>query len=141
MQSTVASYIGVAKGVGNRINNLQGQVNRLGKRMNAGVAGAMAAANLMQPHKPGQSAAMAAVGQHRGEAALAVGYSRISDNGKYGIKIIHGCRYTRTSKHRCWRILFLVIRFYTMFDLKPPYMRRLIFILIWHYNRFMRQTV
>ena len=80
----------VAKGVGNRINNLQGQVNRLGKRMNAGVAGAMAAANLMQPHKPGQSAAMAAVGQHRGEAALAVGYSRISDNGKYGIKLSMG---------------------------------------------------
>ena len=49
----------VAKGVGNRINNLQGQINKLGKRMNAGVAGAMAAANLMQPHKPGQSAAMA----------------------------------------------------------------------------------
>ncbi|TPH20645.1 hypothetical protein EUX52_07450 [Haemophilus haemolyticus] len=80
----------VAKGVGNRINNLQGQVNKLGKRMNAGVAGAMAAANLMQPHKPGQSAAMAAVGQHRGEAALAVGYSRISDNGKYGIKLSMG---------------------------------------------------
>ena len=80
----------VAKGVGNRINNLQGQVNKLGKRMNAGVAGAMAAANLMQPHKPGQSAAMAAVGQNRGEAALAVGYSRISDNGKYGIKLSMG---------------------------------------------------
>ena len=80
----------MAKGVGNRINNLQGQVNKLGKRMNAGVAGAMAAANLMQPHKPGQSAAMAAVGQHRGEAALAVGYSRISDKGKYGIKLSMG---------------------------------------------------
>ena len=80
----------VANGVGNRINNLQGQVNKLGKRMNAGVAGAMAAANLMQPHKPGQSAAMAAIGQHNGEAAVAVGYSRISDNGKYGVKLSVG---------------------------------------------------
>ena len=80
----------VAKGVGNRINNLQGQINKLGKRMNAGVAGAMAAANLMQPHKPGQSAAMAAIGQHHGEAAVAVGYSRISDNGKYGVKLSVG---------------------------------------------------
>jgi len=80
----------VAQGVGNRINNLQGQINKLGKRMNAGVAGAMAAANLMQPHKPGQSAAMAAIGQHHGEAAVAVGYSRISDNGKYGIKLSMG---------------------------------------------------
>ena len=80
----------VANGVGNRINNLQGQINKLGKRMNAGVAGAMAAANLMQPHKPGQSAAMAAIGQHHGEAAVAVGYSRISDNGKYGVKLSVG---------------------------------------------------
>ena len=80
----------VANGVGNRINNLQGQINKLGKRMNAGVAGAMAAANLMQPHKPGQSAAMAAIGQHNGEAAVAVGYSRISDNGKYGVKLSVG---------------------------------------------------
>ena len=80
----------VANGVANRINHLQGQVNRLGKRMNAGVAGAMAAANLMQPHKPGQSAAMAAIGQHHGEAAVAVGYSRISDNGKYGVKLSVG---------------------------------------------------
>ena len=80
----------VANGVGNRINNLQGQINKLGKRMNAGVAGAMAAANLMQPHKPGQSAAMAAIGQHHGEAAVAVGYSRISDNGKYGMKLSVG---------------------------------------------------
>ena len=80
----------VANGVSNRINHLQGQVNRLGKRMNAGVAGAMAAANLMQPHKPGQSAAMAAIGQHHGEAAVAVGYSRISDNGKYGVKLSVG---------------------------------------------------
>jgi len=80
----------VANGVANRINHLQGQVNKLGKRMNAGVAGAMAAANLMQPHKPGQSAAMAAIGQHQGEAAVAVGYSRISDNGKYGVKLSVG---------------------------------------------------
>ena len=80
----------VANGIGNRINNLQGQINKLGKRMNAGVAGAMAAANLMQPHKPGQSAAMAAIGQHHGEAAVAVGYSRISDNGKYGVKLSVG---------------------------------------------------
>ena len=76
--------------LGDHINNVQGQVNKLGKRMNAGVAGAMAAANLMQPHKPGQSAAMAAIGQHHGEAAVAVGYSRISDNGKYGVKLSVG---------------------------------------------------
>ena len=80
----------VAKGLGNSINNLQGQVNKLGKRVDASVAGAMAVANLLPPYQPGQSAAMAAVGQHKGQAALAVGYAQISDNGKYGVKFSLG---------------------------------------------------
>ena len=33
---------------------------------------------------------MAAVGQHKGQAALAVGYAQISDNGKYGVKFSLG---------------------------------------------------
>ena len=80
----------VAKGVGNRINNLQGQVNKLGNRMNAGMATSAAMANLLQPHKPGQSVATAGVGQHKNQSAVAVGYSRISDNGKYGIRFSMG---------------------------------------------------
>ena len=80
----------VAKGLGNSINNLQGQVNKLGKRVDASVAGAMAVANLLPPYQPGQSAAMAAIGQHKGQAALAVGYAQISDNGKYGVKFSLG---------------------------------------------------
>ncbi|EIJ74456.1 ESPR-type extended signal peptide-containing protein [Haemophilus haemolyticus] len=80
----------VAKGVGNRINNLQGQVNKLGDRMNAGMATSAAMANLLQPHKPGQSVATAGVGQHKNQSAVAVGYSRISDNGKYGVRFSMG---------------------------------------------------
>ena len=80
----------VAKGVGNRINNLQGQINKLGNRMNAGMATSAAMANLLQPHKPGQSVATAGVGQHKNQSAVAVGYSRISDNGKYGIRFSMG---------------------------------------------------
>ena len=80
----------VAKGVGNRINNLQGQVNKLGNRMNAGMATSAAMANLLQPHKPGQSVATAGVGQHKNQSAVAVGYSRISDNGKYGVRFSMG---------------------------------------------------
>ena len=97
INDTDAVNVSQLKGVDNKVNNIQGKVNniqgkvnKLGKRMNAGVAGAMAAANLMQPHQPGQSAVMAAVGQHRSQAAVAVGYSRISDNGKYGIKLSIG---------------------------------------------------
>ena len=80
----------VAKGVGNRINNLQGQVNKLGNRMNAGMATSAAMANLLQPHKPGQSVATAGIGQHKNQSAVAVGYSRISDNGKYGVRFSMG---------------------------------------------------
>ena len=80
----------VAKGVGNRINNLQGQINKLGNRMNAGMATSAAMANLLQPHKPGQSVATAGVGQHKNQSAVAVGYSRLSDNGKYGVRFSMG---------------------------------------------------
>ncbi|WP_288346276.1 YadA-like family protein [uncultured Haemophilus sp.] len=80
----------VAKGVGNRINNLQGQVNKLGNRMNAGMATSAAMANLLQAHKPGQSVATAGVGQHKNQSAVAVGYSRLSDNGKYGVRFSMG---------------------------------------------------
>lgn len=81
---------GVAKGLDNRINNLQGQVNKLGNRMNAGMATSAAMANLLQPHKPGQSVATAGIGQHKDQAAVAVGYSRVSDNGKYGVRFSMG---------------------------------------------------
>ena len=75
--------------VGN-LNKLQGQINKLGNRMNAGMATSAAMANLLQPHKPGQSVATAGIGQHKNQSAVAVGYSRISDNGKYGVRFSMG---------------------------------------------------
>ena len=71
-------------------NKLQGQINKLGKRMNAGMATSAAMANLLQPHKSGQSVVTAGVGQHKNQSAVAVGYSRLSDNGKYGIRFSMG---------------------------------------------------
>ena len=71
-------------------NKLQGQINKLGNRMNAGMATSAAMANLLQPHKPGQSVATAGMGQHKNQSAVAVGYSRISDNGKYGVRFSMG---------------------------------------------------
>ena len=71
-------------------NKLQGQINKLGNRMNAGMATSAAMANLLQPHKPGQFVATAGVGQHKNQSAVAVGYSRISDNGKYGVHFSMG---------------------------------------------------
>ena len=71
-------------------NKLQGQINKLGNRMNAGMATSAVMANLLQPHKPGQSVATAGIGQHKNQSAVAVGYSRISDNGKYGVRFSMG---------------------------------------------------
>ena len=71
-------------------NKLQGQINKLGKRMNAGMATSAAMANLLQPHKSGQSVVTAGVGQHKNQSAVAVGYSRLSDNGKYGVRFSMG---------------------------------------------------
>ena len=75
---------------GPKITNNGGQINKLGNRMNAGMATSAAMANLLQPHKPGQSVATAGIGQHKNQSAVAVGYSRISDNGKYGVRFSMG---------------------------------------------------
>jgi hypothetical protein len=77
----------VGNAINNRIDNIDNRVNKMDKRRKAGTASALATAGLMQPHRDGQSALVAAVGQYQDETAVAVGYSRISDNGKYGVKV------------------------------------------------------
>ena len=81
--------------VGSRVDRLQDKVDKLGKRADAGVAGALATANLLQPHHPGQSVATAAVGNHNGQTAIAVGYATMSDNGKYGMRFSFGANSQR----------------------------------------------
>ncbi|MDG6881518.1 Haemagglutinin [Phocoenobacter uteri] len=66
--------------------NIAKQLGDLDKNMRAGVAGAFAAANLGQPHDPGASTVGIAVGTYRGESALSLGLSTISDNGKWILK-------------------------------------------------------
>ena len=75
------------------IQNLDDRVGRVEQGLHkqntlrkAGNASAMATAGLLQPHKSGQSGITAAVGQYQGQTAVAVGYSALSDNGKYGVK-------------------------------------------------------
>ncbi|QEH49943.1 collagen-binding adhesin autotransporter EmaA [Aggregatibacter actinomycetemcomitans] len=77
----------VGSAINNRIDNIDKRVKKMDKRRKAGTASALATAGLMQPHRDGQSALVAAVGQYQSETAVAVGYSRISDNGKYGVKV------------------------------------------------------
>ena len=71
----------------NKINQLNGQVNKLGKRVNAGTASALAASQLPQASIPGKSMVSVAAGNYQGQNAVALGMSRISDNGKIIIRL------------------------------------------------------
>ncbi|OOF83895.1 hypothetical protein BKG92_01820 [Rodentibacter ratti] len=68
------------------VNNINSQLNKMDKRRKAGHASGLAVAGLMQAYREGQSAVTAGVGQYQNQSAVAVGYSRIADSGKYGVK-------------------------------------------------------
>ena len=67
----------------NHLNNKIDEVDRRGRR---GVAIAGAMGLLPQPHTSGRSSISTATTYYRGEQALAVGYSRLTDNGKHIVK-------------------------------------------------------
>uniref|UniRef100_UPI0022B99B99 YadA C-terminal domain-containing protein n=1 Tax=Acinetobacter sp. HY1485 TaxID=2970918 RepID=UPI0022B99B99 len=58
-------------------------LNELRRDTSAGIAGAMAVGNLPQPSEPGLSMVSAGLGGYKGEGAIAVGASAITDNNKY----------------------------------------------------------
>ena len=68
------------------VNNIHNDMNKMDKRLSAGIAGAMSSANLYQATSSGKSMLSAGAGTYRGESAVAVGYSRLSDNGKFGVR-------------------------------------------------------
>ena len=70
-----------------RYNALRHDLKKQDDILSAGIAGAMAMATLPQPHSPGASMATVGLGNYRGQGALAVGVSRISDNGKWVTKL------------------------------------------------------
>ena len=69
------------------IDNLDRKVNKHSKQARAGIAGANAAAALPQAYTQGKAMVAAAAGTFKGQNALAVGYSRASDNGKMILKL------------------------------------------------------
>ncbi|MCF9034618.1 YadA-like family protein, partial [Acinetobacter nectaris] len=76
--------------VDGRVSNLESafvqtgeQINRLRNQTNAGIAGAMAVGNLPQPSEAGMSMVSAGLGGYRGEGAVSVGVSAITDSNKY----------------------------------------------------------
>ena len=68
-------------------SNLNNKINKVGKRADAGTASALAAATIPQAYTPGKSLVGIAAGNYQGQNGLAVGMSRISDNGKIIIRL------------------------------------------------------
>ncbi|WP_258183417.1 YadA-like family protein [Haemophilus haemolyticus] len=77
----------VAAGIGHKLGDLDNKINKVGKRGDAGTASALAAANIPQAYTPGKSLVGIAAGSYQGQNGLAVGMSRISDNGKIIIRL------------------------------------------------------
>lgn len=73
--------------IDNKFGDVYGKMNKINKEARAGIAGANAAAGLPQVYLPGKSMVAASAGTFKGQNALAIGYSRSSDNGKVILKL------------------------------------------------------
>jgi len=69
-----------------RFNQTRAEIDKVGKRASAGTAGAMAMANLPQAYIPGKSMLSVGVAGYDGESAIALGVSKLSDNGRWVVK-------------------------------------------------------
>ena len=72
------------------IRNLDRDVRKNRKRADAGTAAVAAMANIPQVYLPGKSGVGVGVGYKHGQSAIAVGYSRTSDNAHHIIKLSVG---------------------------------------------------
>lgn len=77
----------VSSNLNNRIDGVDRRVGKLDKRVRGIGANAAAAAALPQVYTPGKSMVAASAGGYGGASALAVGYSRASDNGRTILKL------------------------------------------------------
>lgn len=65
---------------------IRNDINKNRRDGNAGIAGAIAIGTMMQPYEAGQSAITVGAGSFKNEAAIAIGASHITENGKWGFK-------------------------------------------------------
>ncbi|WP_066112624.1 YadA family autotransporter adhesin [Gallibacterium salpingitidis] len=73
--------------INNDIKNINNRITNLSKKMDGIAAGSAAMANLPQSYVPGKSIVAVAMGSYKSQQAVAVGVSRISDNGKVILKL------------------------------------------------------
>lgn len=75
------------KEIKQNLGDVNSLINKNNRKLHAGIAGSNAAAGLPQVYIPGKSMVAAAAGTYGGQNAVAVGYSRSSDNGKVILKL------------------------------------------------------
>ncbi|WP_440201968.1 YadA-like family protein [Actinobacillus pleuropneumoniae] len=75
------------RGVAQNVANIDNRVSKLDKRVRGIGANSAAASSLPQVYIPGKSMVALAGGAYSGASAVAVGYSRASDNGKVILKV------------------------------------------------------
>lgn len=89
--STDAINGGQLHAFGNNINhnidNINNRVNDVEDGANAGVSSAMAMSSIPQSFLPGKSMVGGGIATYNGESAVAVGVSRVTDNGRWVIKV------------------------------------------------------
>ncbi|RAL19150.1 hypothetical protein C5N92_03275, partial [Glaesserella australis] len=71
----------------NAMANVNNKVHSVDKNLRSGVAGAVAIGSLVQAYNPSDSLLAVGGGTYRGASALALGYSKVSDNGKIILKV------------------------------------------------------
>ncbi|MFC0325180.1 YadA-like family protein, partial [Halomonas organivorans] len=70
-----------------QIGSLSHRIEDVEDQANAGTASAIAAASVPQAYLPGKSMVAVGAGTYSGESAVSVGVSRLSDNGRWAVKL------------------------------------------------------
>ena len=69
------------------VGSVRSELKKTDKKLRGGIAGATAVANIPQVTKAGGSMVGLGVGNYKGQSAVAVGFSRASDNNKVIFKV------------------------------------------------------
>ncbi|WP_196759825.1 YadA-like family protein, partial [Moraxella catarrhalis] len=75
------------QGIANATNELGHRIHQNENKANAGISSAMAMASMPQAYIPGRSMVTGGIATYNGQGAVAVGLSKLSDNGQWVFKI------------------------------------------------------
>ena len=95
--ATVGQVAKTSETIHPRLDGMEKTINKNKKTSNAGVASVAAMANIPQVMSAGKSGVGVGVGHREGQSAIAVGFSRASDNAKHVVKFSAGIDSQRKS--------------------------------------------